>query len=212
MGENRRVVPAAAMVLVPLLALLGVVAYRLNTEQGRELLAHEIVDARLPSAPAGVGTRLEPGVQHQTLAYLVISSHCAAARSPRLVPTIVATREALARQARARGRTLRFVAVSVDDELGVGLRFLARLGDFHEVSVGGNWLNSQVASLVWRDPRAEPSVPQWVVVDREVTVGATRITVGAERVVARIVGLDGMQRWTAAVRAAPPAAARAAGP
>jgi hypothetical protein len=207
MGENGRVVPAAAMVLAPLLALLGVVAYRLNTEEGREFLAREVIDSRLPSAPAAAETRLRPGVEHQTLAFLVISSRCVAARSPRLVPTLAATREKLSREARARGRTLRFVAVSVDDDLGAGLRFLARLGDFHEVSVGGNWLNTQVASLVWRAPGAEPAVPQWVVVERDVTIAQTRITVGPDRVVARIVGLEGMQRFTGQPRAGAPAGA-----
>jgi len=206
--EKGRVIPTSAMVLAPLLALVGVVAYRLNTEQGREFLAREIIDSRLPSAPAAAAdSRLRPGVEHQTLAFLVISSHCAAARSPQLVPTLAATRARLSREARAHGRTLRFIAVSVDDDLGSGLRFLARLGDFHEVSVGGNWLNTQVASLVWRDPRAEPAVPQWVVVERDVTIAPRRIVVGAERVVARIVGMDEMQRFTGQARAGTPAGA-----
>lgn len=182
--------------VMPLLSLAAIIAYRLNSDEGRDFLAREFIDSRLPAVPAAYKSKLTPGVEHETLAFLVISSHCIAAYDPNLVAIVDATKGALARDAAARGRKLHLIAISLDDDIGPALRFLARLGTFNEVSIGGNWLNSQVSSLVWNDPQTEPQIPQWIIVDRDVTIGQARIAIRSGQVRTRIVGLDGMRRWS----------------
>src|SRR5215831_12326226 len=83
-------------------------------------------------------------------------------------------------------------------EIGAGLRDLALVGDFDEISVGGNWTNSAVVHYLGGDmgsmyPKA--SVPQVIVLEREVDDQITALHVGPEHELTRYVGTTEIWRW-----------------
>src|SRR5688572_20570373 len=85
-----------------------------------------------------------------------------------MAPVVANMRTAVERQAIARG--FRFVAhgVSIEPTVQGGMRHLARLGTFDEVSVGGNWGNSAVVRYLSGDSRDSlQRIPQVVLVERE---------------------------------------------
>jgi|GEM_PF-4691142 len=192
--------PSRWTLAAPALTLALVLAIRLASPDGRAFVVRTLTDPLLPARPAAEPTALRPGLRRETMAVLLISSQCVAARDPALVPAVARMKETLLRQARAEGRTLHLVGVSVDYDLAGGLRFLSRLGPFHEVTVGANWLNHDVVQLVWRDPETNPTVPQWVIVERDVAIRDGRFSVGPDRVVARVEGIAGMVAWTEQAR------------
>jgi hypothetical protein len=105
-------------------------------------------------------------------------------------------RSSLTTQATARG--FRFIArgVSIEPTVQGGLRHLARLGAFDEVSVGGNWGNSAVVRYLGGDSRDTLQViPQVVLVERDARVEGHKIEFGAERELARYIGTDVISAW-----------------
>jgi hypothetical protein len=90
---------------------------------------------------------------------------------------------ALSKQASAGG--YRFVArgVSLEPSVQGGLRHLARLGSFDEVSVGGNWGNSTVVRYLGGTDHdsVHRSIPQVVLLEREVGTGDRSVDFGPER-------------------------------
>ena len=111
--------------------------------------------------------------------------------------TVVADmRSALARQAIARG--FRFIGrgVSIDPTVEGGIRHLARLGTFDEVSVGGNWGNSAVVRYAGGDSPTRPQlIPQVVLLEREVRMDERTIEFGPEREIGRFTGVSVIAAW-----------------
>jgi hypothetical protein len=105
-------------------------------------------------------------------------------------------RSALARQATAGG--FRFIArgVSIEPSVQGGLRHLARLGTFDEVSVGGNWGNSAVVRYLGGETRDSlKRIPQVVLLERESRVDEHTIDFGPEREIGRYIGIDVIDAW-----------------
>jgi hypothetical protein len=110
---------------------------------------------------------------------------------------------ALARQARASARVFVSHGVSLEPSVAGGLRHLAALGSFDEVSVGGNWANSAVVQYLGRGlgDSLKRLIPQVVLVEREVRVENGSIEIGVERELARYAGTSVIAAW--ASRGAP---------
>ena len=107
-------------------------------------------------------------------------------------------RLAAARQLNGPGQQLVLRGVSLDPEVDAGIRDLARVGSFNEISVGGNWTNSAVVHYFGGDMgRAYPkaSVPQVIVLERDVDDQITSLHVGPERELARYVGAADIWNW-----------------
>jgi hypothetical protein len=107
-------------------------------------------------------------------------------------------RLAAARQIAASGQHLILRGVSLDPRIDTGVRDLALVGAFDEISVGGNWTNSAVVHYLGGDlgriyPKA--SVPQVIVLERDVDNQITALHVGPERELARYIGADKIWDW-----------------
>lgn len=115
-------------------------------------------------------------------------------------PMITPVREMkmlLARQAAASGREFVSRGVSLEPAVEAGIEQLSRLGPFDEISVGDNWTNSTVVRYLGTDigPTRTTSIPQVILLEREVTRESTRIQIGAEREIARFVGTAEIGDW-----------------
>ena len=104
---------------------------------------------------------------------------------------------ALAKQASESGRAFLSRGVSLEPSVEGGMRHLALLGPFDEVSVGGNWTNSAVVRYLgpnMGDSR-RASVPQVVLLEREVRHENSGLEVGPEREIGRFVGGGEIDAW-----------------
>jgi len=96
------------------------------------------------------------------------------------------------------GQQLVLRGVSLDPEVGTGMRDLAMVGAFDEVSLGGNWTNSAVVHYLGGDfGKAYPTtgVPQVIVLERDVDNQITTLHVGPEHEIARYVGTKDIWDW-----------------
>jgi hypothetical protein len=79
-----------------------------------------------------------------------------------------------------------------------GLRHLALLGAFDEVSLGGNWTNSAVVRYLGSDmsDHQRALIPQVVLLEREVRRdGPEMLVVGPERELGRYIGAARIAAW-----------------
>ena len=110
-------------------------------------------------------------------------------------------RLATARRLVGPGQQLVLRGVSLDPEVATGMRDLAMVGAFDEVSLGGNWTNSAVVHYLGGDfGRAYPKagVPQVIVLEREIDNQITTLHVGPEHELARYSGTKDIWDWARA--------------
>ena len=115
-----------------------------------------------------------------------------------MVPAVRDMKTALTRQAAASGRRFISRGVSLEASVDAGLRHLALLGAFDEVSVGGNWTNSAVVRYLGGNFGAGTgaTIPQVVLLEREVQlVGDTSLVVGPEKEIGRYKGTGEIAAW-----------------
>jgi hypothetical protein len=96
------------------------------------------------------------------------------------------------------GQQLILHGISLDPQVDAGVRDLARVGPFDEISVGGNWTNSAVVRYLGGDfgpgyPKA--GVPQVIVLEREIDQQITSLHVSAEHELARYIGTRDIWNW-----------------
>ncbi len=135
------------------------------------------------------------GSRDELVAVLIASSHCSGSLRPDFVPAVLKMKRALAFKALSEHKRLVTVGAATDDSKDDGLTFLNMLGPFDEIVLGGNWLNEAATQYIWRDQPGVPAVPQWVLLERHVDINRKSINVGAERVVDRVIGANGMLEW-----------------
>jgi hypothetical protein len=153
------------------------------------LLATAVAGTRSQSSAAPVATR-------EVIA-VYLGTEGTDARSG-MVEAVREMRTALERQTASSGRHLVTRGVSLEPSVEGGLRHLALLGAFDEVSLGGNWTNSAVVHYLGGDlgDRQRAVVPQVVLLEREVRQDGTRsLVVGPEREVGRFVGTGDIGAW-----------------
>lgn len=146
---------------------------------------------RFHSAP-----RSELVVMHQVIAvYLGTVGTDAESGMPTAVRDM---KVALVSQTTASGRQFISRGVSLEPSVDGGLRHLALLGPFDEVSVGGNWTNSAVVRYLGNDigpDRPHARVPQVVLLQRDIREDNDRLDVGPERELGRYIGSDEISAW-----------------
>ena len=138
---------------------------------------------------------LELGATEQIRMVFIGSSTCGAQRQEGFREAIETAKRSLAERFSGEGRQFLSTGVAVDWELESGIDFLAAFGEFDEIIVGGNWLNSGAITYVWRDFPGASDVPQVVVVKRSVDVSSNTISVGEEEILARLVGAEHIMKW-----------------
>jgi hypothetical protein len=109
-------------------------------------------------------------------------------------------RDALARQAAAKGWAFAAVGVAYDRSREVSLAHLANFEFFDEVSAGGGWTNQLVSRYFWGDSPGIAASPEVVVLLR--TIGAPETpgvlslySIAREQILTRKIGLRELERW-----------------
>jgi hypothetical protein len=123
------------------------------------------------------------------------ASFCGAHLQPGFPEAIEQAKLGLRRQAQSRGSGFRAVGVSLDWEPDSALVFLRRFGRWDEVSVGGNWVSEAALRYIWSDLPGPASVPQLLVIERQLENGETAVSVQGERLVRRLLGTDQIAAW-----------------
>lgn len=135
---------------------------------------------------------------HEVVMVLITASTCAASQDPGLAADIEKAKLTLRQHTSAKRVQFRAQGVALDWDVAAGYDFLRRFGQFDQVSVGANWLNDGGIKYIWRDFPGDPVMPQIVLVSRDVTADANGVSVGAETVVERLVGIDAIRDWVRA--------------
>jgi hypothetical protein len=138
---------------------------------------------------------LERGTTEQIRMVLIGSSACGAHRNESLREAIETVKQSLAERFTGEGTQFASTGVALDWQIAAGIDFLGAFGEFDEVIIGGNWLNSGAVRDIWRDFPGSSVVPQVVVVKRSVTVSSSTISVGEEEFVARLAGAEQIMQW-----------------
>ena len=115
-----------------------------------------------------------------------------------MVDVVREMKTALQRQATS--NSYRFISrgVSLEPSVGGGLRHLALLGSFDEVSLGGNWTNSAVVKYLGPDmsDHQRALIPQVIVLERDIQRdGKEMLLVGPEREIGRYIGAGDIASW-----------------
>jgi hypothetical protein len=152
----------------------------------------------------GVGAQTEDYLPAQRLREgreLVVlyigSTDCAPCHSPAVKSAVRAMKPLLAAQAKQQSAAFSVIGVAQDWDLKRGIAFLEPLGAFDQIAIGGNWTNLAVEQFVLRDSLAAMAMPQVIVLERTVELGA-RVKVSEPRVLRRITGGTDIPAWVAA--------------
>lgn len=96
----------------------------------------------------------------QLVLLFVGSSSCRGSNDPELPPLIGSLKADLADYAAERDMGFETYGVAVDWATDEGIQHLASFGEFDEVAVGNNWMNSILLDYVWEldQPLATPAV------------------------------------------------------
>lgn len=143
------------------------------------------------SATHAVVPRISPGrVQSGTevIAVFLVSTTCGASRFPTLASSLARVRERLAARAVAAHRKFYTIGVSLDEQPAVGLAFLASFGEFDEVMAGGSWAGMGAVDFMLRGLPGPLSMPQLILLERDLKVESAGITASSDRVIMRKVG------------------------
>lgn len=109
---------------------------------------------------------------------------------------VIQMKELVRVQAQKAGAAFSVVGVANDWDQPLAAAFLAPVGPFDQVVLGGNWTNIAIEHFVWRDPKGNPAMPQILIVERTVNTG-DRMTFSEPRVLRRLVGGDSIPAWVA---------------
>ncbi len=128
---------------------------------------------------------------------LIVSRTCRSCQS--LVEDAVIGEMVRAVQLKAEDRDLktRLVGIAVDQSWEGSIDFLRSIADFDEVLAGGGWLNTGVVLFGHRDIPGPISVPQIVVIRRNVSRLDDHTIVAPDQLLLRKVGLNELWAWQA---------------
>lgn len=132
------------------------------------------------------------------------SSDCVGNKNPELGPSVQRLKYLLAEAARENGHAFRAIGAAIDWSTDAGLDYLTKgvskwspqpLGAWDEILLGGNWLGTAATQHVWRAEGGMPSVPQLILVRRNVKMGERGITIEEDEVLHRANGADEIVTW-----------------
>ncbi len=133
-------------------------------------------------------------LRHEIIAVYVGSERTDAQSG--MIDAVRDLRGALVRQSATTGRSVIMRGVSLAPTVSLGMRHLSLFSGFDEVSVGGNWTNSAVLRYLGNDiGGGRGSVPQLIILERDVEETMTTLHVSPEREIARFNGVDEIGDW-----------------
>ena len=130
----------------------------------------------------------------ELLAVYVTAPTCHACRAREMPATLDRIKVMLQRQAQAAGQRFRAVFVAVDWEPDSGLALAREDGPWDEIIVGRNWYNAGVEQYVWGDTATKPELPQIILIEQRIEIGA-RVRFEQAHVLRRLIGLEAFQPW-----------------
>lgn len=147
--------------------------------------------------PGGDSVEHGPGVQEgqELIALVVGDSRCGASRDPAFASAIKSMAQVLEDSATARGATFISIGAALDSDIESGRSFLSSIGEFDEEIVGRSWLNSAAISYLWRENPGPATIPQVILIERDVTLEGATISISPDRVLSRRVGTTSIIEW-----------------
>ncbi len=193
-GRMRRLTEGGAFLLCIVGAWTAGLAF--HHGGGVERLAAEEEGSRyVPNSRLATGQEL--------LMVFITASSCGASRDTEL-PALLERAKLLARASvKEEDESFRAVAVALDWDVATGYAFLERFGQFDQVSVGANWMNEGSIKYIWRDVPGHATMPQVLLLSRNVVADSSGIHVGPERLLRRLVGTEEIRRWVESGATAP---------
>ena len=136
-----------------------------------------------------------PAANHREVVLVLIgASFCSGMRQAGFRPAFLAMRDTVAKRAHQAGRVFVTIGVSLDWDPEVGVGLLKTYGPFDELAAGANWENIGAVDYIWND-KGGAAIPQVVVLERSVDTDGRGFSYGSDRIVLRLVGIDGLQSW-----------------
>ena len=130
----------------------------------------------------------------QLVAVYLGAASCGPCRLPSTRVALDSIKVQLQRHAQANNQQFRAVVVAMDWEPDSALVFAQESGRWDELIVGRNWMNLGAEFYIWADTATAPSMPQVIVFEQDITMGA-RVEFGPRRVVRRVRAADALVRW-----------------
>lgn len=118
------------------------------------------------------------------------SSTCPAAQSSELRSAIRQVLRAFEHDATAASESFASLGVALDWNPDSGIRWLATLDRFQEISAGANWLNQSSLRWMLREIPGRAATPQIVVVSRWISERGRSYDISPDSVVRRAVGVE----------------------
>ena len=157
------------------------------------LLAACLCTPRLVAAQAYHPSYADPTGHELVMVYLGAST-CVPCRAPEMPRLLDSLKVMLQQRATTEGRQFRAVVVALDWAPDSGLVLAREDGPWDEINTGRNWFGLGAAQFIWSDSTVAPQLPQIMVYEQDLTLGA-RVEVGPARILKRIPGEDAIARW-----------------
>ncbi len=189
MSARRWISRLALVVAVPTLTATATVVIRRANASRDASDTHYVPRPRLPEGS-------------QVVMLYFGKARCAWSNRPEMPETIEAIKVGLSRRAYANGWSFTAIGVALDWSPRLGLKHLAKFGEFDELATGNSWVNSLAQKYFWGEMAGPASTPEVVVVTRDVArLGKGGIEAGyaasEERLLARKVGVFELRKWVA---------------
>jgi hypothetical protein len=132
----------------------------------------------------------------QIMAVYLGAQTCGPCLFPEVKNAVVRMKPLVAEQARKAGAAFAAIGGSSDWDPSVAANFLASVGPFDQIVLGGNFTNMAFEHFVWRVPKGTAGMPQILILERTVTSDG-RITFSEPRVLRRLLGHAEIVAWVA---------------
>jgi hypothetical protein len=131
----------------------------------------------------------------ELIAIYIGAEFCGPCHDPQLKRAIRKMKNVLADRAAKAGQSFSVTGVSTDWGVETGIKYLRSIGPFDELIVGKSLFNHGASEYVWKDPSAATTVPQIVLIEREVRYENGRAIINNYRVIDRHVGTIDIISW-----------------
>lgn len=122
---------------------------------------------------------------------------CGFSLKPGFDKTIRQIQSLVSQQSRKRGEPFSSLGVSAGLSPELGAKYLERFGPFDEIASGNSLLNSYAIRFFFDDLPGEASLPQVLVVERDLQALDPGYLYRNERVLIRAIGVPQIEQWAA---------------
>jgi len=109
---------------------------------------------------------VDAAIKHEVSMVFVGSPDCTFSTSPEVLAAVRTLKVQAAAATAAAGIPFRAIGVSVNDDPEDGIRFLARFGQFDEISAGGYYGNASAQRFIFGKTPGPAATPQVIILER----------------------------------------------